>query len=276
MKLSYQVAAPELDRSPALTAYMAGYERCFPLLHECGYQGVELMIRDCVGQDRAALDRMLSENRLEISMLCTGEIWAQEQISLSDIDDEKRARCISRFKEMIDFAAPYGAQVNIGRVRGAIVPGVDPAVTMERAVQAFREVAEYAGQKGVTVILEPVNRLQCNFINSTEEGRRVVDLVNHPNFKIMLDLFHMNVEDRDMIGEIYKSKGYFSYVHLCDNNRLYPGNCGFDFRRILAALEGSGFDGWLGVEVFQLPDDDTCVRESAKTILPLLGRDGTP
>ena len=211
MKLSYQMATPELTRALEVTAYMKGFETGLPLLHECGYEGVELMIRDCKGQDKAALDRMLKENELQISMLCTGEIWAQEHISLSDLDDSKRNRCIERFKEMIDFAAPYGAQVNIGRVRGSIIPGVDPRVIMDRAVLAFREVAKYAEDKGVIVILEPVNRLQCNFINSTAEGRQVVDMVDHSNFKIMLDVFHMNVEDKDMYEEIRKSKGYFTY-----------------------------------------------------------------
>lgn len=273
MKLSYQMATPELTRSPAVTAYMKDMERGLKLLHECGYKGVELMIRDCKGQDKAAFDRMLRENDLGVSLLCTGEIWAQEHISLSDIDDDKRKRCMEKFREMIDFAAPYGAQVNIGRVRGSIVPGVDPRVTMDRAVAAFRELAVYAAERGVTLCLEPVNRLQCNFINSTREGREVVDMVGHPNFRIMLDLFHMNIEDRDLCEEILASRGYFTYVHICDNNRLYPGNCGFDFAAILHALRQTGYDGWLSAEVFQIPDDDVCVRKTAEHILPLLGKE---
>jgi|Cm827metagenome_2_1110796.scaffolds.fasta_scaffold03731_5 sugar phosphate isomerase/epimerase len=270
MKLSYQMATPELTYSPEITAYMKGLDRGIPLLHACGYQGVEFMIRDCKGQDKAHLDRLLKENDLAITMLCTGEIWAQEHISLSDIDDAKRTRCISRFKEMIDFAAPYGAQVNIGRVRGSIVPGIDSSVTLERAVLAFKELSAYAADKGVTIILEPVNRLQCNFINSTAEGREVVDMVGYPNFRIMLDLFHMNIEDKNILSEIKKSKGYFSYVHVCDNNRLYPGSCGFDFDKIIAALRDVEYDGWLGAEIFQIPDDDICVQKTAETLLPLL------
>lgn len=272
MKLSYQMATPELTRSPDVTAYMKDMGRGMALLHECGYAGAELMIRDCRGQNRETLDRLLQENDLKISMLCTGEIWAQERISLSDTDDAKRSRCMERFREMIDFAALYGAQVNIGRVRGSLVPGVDPRVTMDRAVDAFRSLSEYAAERNVTLCLEPVNRLQCNFINSTCEGREVVDMVGCPNFRIMLDLFHMNVEDRSICEEIRNSKGYFTYVHICDNNRLYPGNCGLNFAEIIDTLRQTGYDGWLSAEVFQIPDDDVCVRKTAEHILPLIGK----
>ena len=270
MKLAYQMASPELTRSPHITAYMKGMEQGMKLMHECGYQGVEFLIRDCKNKELAGLERMLAENDLKLSMLCTGEIWAQEHISLSDIDDEKRDRCIKRFKEMIDFAAPYGAQVNIGRVRGSIVPDVRPEVTIDRAVSAFRELAEYAEDKGVIVALEPVSRIYSNFINTTAEGRDMVDRVAHPNFKIMLDVFHMNVEDVNMFEEFRKSVGYFDYVHVCDNNRLYPGNCGFDFKKIIGTLKEIGYEGWVSAEVFQIPDDDTCVRKTAECLVPLL------
>ena len=270
MKLAYQTATPELTRSPAVTAYQKDLKNGFRLMHEHGYKGVELMIRDPKAQDRAMLDRLCHEYDMQISMLCTGEIWAQEHISLSDPDDEKRNRCFEKFQDMIDFAADYNAQVNIGRVRGQLLPGIPDEVIMDRAVDAFKRTADYAGKRGVTLLLEPVNCLQCNFIKSTADGRAVVDKVDNPYFKIMLDLFHMNIEDKDICEEILQSKGYFNYVHITDNNRLYPGNCGFDFNAILNALRKVDYEGWLGVEVFQLPDDDTAVIKSAECLLTLL------
>ena len=270
MKLAYQVATPDLDRSPLLTAYQGTLEDGFRLLAKNGYQGVELMVRNPQTLDTAALDTLLQKTGLSITMLATGEIWAQDHLSLSSPDPDNRQRCMARFREFIDCAARYGAQVNVGRVRGEVVPRVPAERTMELAIDAFGQLADYGADRGVTIILEPVNFLQCNFINSTAEGRLVVDRVARKNFRIMLDVFHMNIQDPDILEEIRRSKGYFTYVHLCDRNRLYPGNSTLDFPGILGTLKEIGYDGWVSVEILQVPDGETAIRRSAECLLPLL------
>ncbi len=270
MKLAYQMAAPDLERSPMVTAYQGELERGFALLEECGYQGVEFMVRDPKNWDCREIERLCQRYHQEVVMLATGEIWAQEHISLSSPEPEKRERCMSCFREFIDLAGEYKAQVNIGRVRGEVVPGIPREHTMRLALEAFYELAEYGEKKGVTLILEPVNFLQCNFINTTQEGRQVVDWVGHPHFKMMLDVFHMNIEDQDMYEEIRRSQGYVTYVHLCDRNRKYPGNSSLDFESIIRELRAASYGGWLSVEVLQDPNEETAVRKSAECLLPLL------
>lgn len=270
MRLAYQMAAPDLERSPMVTAYQKELESGFALLEECGYRGVEFMVRSPRNWDCVKMERLCQKYHQEIVMLATGEIWAQEHISLSSSDPEKRQRCITCFKEFIDLAEVYGAQVNIGRVRGEIVSHVSREQTWQLAIEAFQDLAEYAERKNVTIILEPVNFLQCNFINTTAEGRQVVDQVARRNFRIMLDVFHMNIEDKDIYEEIQRSEGYFTYIHLCDRNRKYPGNSSFDFERIIRELKNVHYDGWLSVEILQEPDDETAVRKSAECLLPLL------
>ena len=141
MKLAYQVAMPDLESSPLLTAYQGSLEDSFRHLAENGYQGIELMVRDPQKLDPELLNRLTSTYGLEVVMLATGEIWAQDHISLSSSNPENRLRCIKRFKEFIDCAAPYHAQVNIGRVRGELVPGIPPETTLDLAVDAFRQLA---------------------------------------------------------------------------------------------------------------------------------------
>ncbi|MCI8417698.1 MAG: sugar phosphate isomerase/epimerase [Lachnospiraceae bacterium] len=270
MKLAYQMAAPDLERSFMVTAYQKDLESGFAMLEEWGYQGVEFMVRNPKNWDHREIERLCRKYHQEVVMLATGEIWAQEHISLSSVERQERERCIKCFREFIDLAGAYGAQVNIGRVRGEFVPGIPREYTMELALEAFRELAEYAEKKQVTLILEPVNFLQCNFINTTEEGRQVVDRVSHPHFQMMLDVFHMNIEDKDIYEEIRRSQGYVSYVHLCDRNRRYPGNSSLDFEKIIRELKAVSYDGWLSVEVLQDPDEETAVRKSAECLRPLL------
>ena len=119
---------------------------------------------------------------------------------------------------------------------------------------AFREIAVYAQSRGVTIALELINIIQCNFINSTQEGMKKVDEVGSPYFKIMIDLFHMNIEDHDIYKSIEESKGYFNYVHFADSNRLYPGSSKFDFKKIVKKLREGGYEGYVTIEVFQKPE----------------------
>ena len=129
-------------------------------------------------------------------------------------------------------------------------------------MDGMREVAEYAGTKGVIMALEPVNSIAINFINTTQEGIEIVKEINCPSCKLMLDTNHMYIEDMDMVQSVYQAKEYLSYVHVVDSNRLYPGNRKLDFHEILQALQDIGYSGWLSVEVFQRPNQDVALEKS--------------
>ncbi|MDR1626316.1 MAG: sugar phosphate isomerase/epimerase [Spirochaetia bacterium] len=270
MKLSYQVAMPEVAASHLLTAYKGSLTEGFRLLKDHGYDAAELMICETNQDSVSSIRHLIREYNIGISMLVTGELYSHEGLSLSCHDPHVREKCIHRFYDFIDIATEFDAQVNIGRVRGLYEPSVPHEQTYKLAVDSLQNVVRYAEQKKVTLILEPVNFLQCDFILSTQDSRNLVDEIGSPYFKIMLDVFHMNIQDRNICEEIHRSKGYFTYVHLSDNNRLYPGNCGLNFAEIITALRKTAYDGYLAVEILQQPDAVTAIRESARHILPLI------
>jgi len=272
MKLAYQVAMPEVKPSHFLTAYKGDLPEAFRLLKENGYDGVELMICETGKEARDTLKGLCGEFNLEISALITGELYGHEKLSLSNHDPNVREKCVKRFHDFINMAAEFGAQVNIGRSRGLYEPEVPHEQTYAWALESLRSVVQYAEQKQVTLILEPVNFLQCDFILSTREGRDIVDQIGSRYLKLMIDVFHMNIQDKDMLAEIRETKGYFTYVHLSDNNRLYPGNCRLDFSAIISTLKETGYEGYAGVEILQKPDMVTAVRESARHLVPLIRR----
>ena len=270
MKLCYQVATPDVIPAPGVTAYQGDLETSFRRLRECGYDGAELMVCNPAAVDPDEIRKLGERYALEIPMVCTGEIFGQDQLSFSDPDDGRRREAIRRVKDAIDLAAALGAQVNIGRVRGGYVWKQPPERCRQRSVDGLREAGEYGGEKGVTVALEPVNSIASNFINTTQEGIAIVREINLPRFRLMLDSNHMFICDRDMIASVYEAKGMFTYVHLVDSNRLYPGSCKLDFAAFLAALRDVGYDGFLSVEVFQRPDQDTALERSIRHLRPLL------
>src|SRR3546814_4426872 len=106
----------------------------------------------------------------------------------------KRAEVIAVFKELIDLAEHFGRLVNIGRVRGQIgLRSTDHVNAL--FCETVGALCDYAISKGVTLMLEPVNRYESDFVNSVADGAELLKQVNRPNFKLMPDVFHMNIED---------------------------------------------------------------------------------
>jgi sugar phosphate isomerase/epimerase len=118
IKLGYFVATAELRIDEKVTAYQGDMETAFHKLSELGYDGAELMILDPDFVDRDRVEQLSREYDIEIPVLCTGEVYGQGRLSFMDPDQSIRTEAILRMKKIIDFASPFGAQVNIGRLRG--------------------------------------------------------------------------------------------------------------------------------------------------------------
>ena len=171
-----------------------------------------------------------------------------------------------------DFAGYLGANVNIGRIRGQYCRELDREETIGLAQNAFTELADYAAPKNVDIALETVTIMQTNFINTLAEGAAMADRVGRPNFRLMMDIFHMNLEEKDLYEAIRTYSSYNIHVHLADNNRRYPGQCGLDFEKILTVFRECGYDGNYCTEIFQLPSMEEAARESIRYLRPIADR----
>jgi sugar phosphate isomerase/epimerase len=150
----------------------------------------------------------------------------------------------------------------MGRVRGFIPEGETETVAEGRFAEAVREIAAYAHPKGVDLILEPVNRYEINFINSVDEGAALMQRLAIPGLKLMPDVFHMNIEDVSIEGNLQKHIAHIAYVHFADSNRLAPGWGHLDFGSIVGALNAVGYTGWTSVEILPKPDPDAAARQA--------------
>jgi len=129
-------------------------------------------------------------------------------------------------------------------------------------VDAVRVCAEEAEKKGVQLLIEPVNRYETNFINSAEEGVAFINETGHPELKLLLDTFHMNIEEADTIKTLHKFTDYIGYIHFADSNRQAPGFGQIPFRKILSALLAQNYSGIITAEILPLPDDDSAIQQA--------------
>ncbi|MFV0364753.1 MAG: TIM barrel protein [Suipraeoptans sp.] len=269
MKLCYQVATPDVAIADSVTAYQGPIEKSFKELADLGYDGVELMTLNPSELDWEEIKREANKNNLIFSIVCTGEIFGQLGLSYTNPSEANRKEAIQRTKEIIDFAGFLEADINIGRIRGQYCSQLTRAQTEEYAIMAFRELSDYAKTKNVRIALETVTIMQTNFINTLAEAKSMIERVDRENFKLMMDIFHMNIEEKDLYNAIKEYQPLNIHVHLADNNRRYPGQCGLDFKKIIETFKNCGYSGNFCTEIFQLPSMETAASGAMKYLDPI-------
>jgi sugar phosphate isomerase/epimerase len=261
IKISSMVGTPDLT-APVLAPYGGDLPAAFAKVAAMGYDGVEFMTKNPSKLNGAAIRRQLDEHRLELCQICTGHVWGEDKLGLVNADATLNREAMARMKEIVDFAAadfqPW-TPVNIGRSRG---PG-DPdqrEKSLAAYEAAFRELADYAAPGRVRLTLEPITGTIAKFFLTTQDGIEMCRRVSRPNFGLMLDVYHMNIEDVDIYRSFLEAKDYNWLVHVCDNNRKWPGSAHLDFGRIIGALKEAGYDGFVSTEMLPWPDPDTSAR----------------
>jgi 5-keto-L-gluconate epimerase len=261
--------APEDALASAFVVWR-GIDSSLAKAADYGYDGVELALKTADQVDASVIQRKLAAHGLACPCISTGQVFAGLGLYLTASDKAKRAEALKVFKGLIDLAGRLGAMVNMGRARGFVEQGEKPEAAASRFVDAARELADYAVERKVTLVLEPVNRYEINFVNSVTEAATLLDSVARPNLRIMPDLFHMNIEDRTISGELERFASRVAYIHVADSNRLAPGQGHTDFAAFFAALRRIHYDGWITVEILPKPDPDTAARQAIDFLRPLV------
>lgn len=127
-------------------------------------------------------------------------------------------------------------------------PPVPSEAEKRLLIELVEEVGRYAEDVGATSVLEPINRYETRFFHTLDEAIEICKEVGSPNMKVMADLFHMSIEERDIAESIRRAGEYIHHIHLSDSNRLLPGYGHFDFKSAFAALQEIGYEGYMALE----------------------------
>ncbi len=117
-------------------------------------------------------------------------------------------------------------------------------------VENLSELANYAADFEVILCVEPLNRFETSFINLAEQAIPIIDRVDHPNCQMMLDTFHMNIEEKSL-GDAIRAVGpRLRHVHACENDRGAPGTGNIPWDEVAKALNDIHYDGPVVIESF--------------------------
>jgi D-psicose/D-tagatose/L-ribulose 3-epimerase len=136
----------------------------------------------------------------------------------------------------------------VGRA-GAETPAAQ-RTQRQQVVRHLKALAPYAGDRGVTLCVEPLNRFETDFLNTCDQAIALAQEVDHPAFKIMLDTFHMNIEEKDSAQAIRRCGKLLGHFHASGSDRGTPGADHTDWKGIAAALKAIHFQGDVVIESF--------------------------
>ncbi len=225
-----------------------------------GYDGVELAIRDPRLVEADALAEVIASHGLVVPAIGTGQAWGEEGLSFTAADATIRRAAIERIKSHIPLAARFNAVIILGLIRGITPQGQSHGQSMAYLIEALQECSAAAAPHGVRYALEPLNRYETDLIHTVADGLDLIARVGADNFGLLLDTFHMNIEEPSIEASIQAAGDRIFHFHVADSNRRHPGAGHLDFARLLDALFSTGYRGFVSGEFLPLPDAETAAR----------------
>jgi sugar phosphate isomerase/epimerase len=247
-------------------AFKEDFEESIKKVAKLGFDGAELAVRNPEDLKVEDVINIIKENDLEVPAIGTGQAYGEEGLSFSDPNEIVRKMAVERINDQIIFASNFNAQVIIGLIRGKIDESISQAEAEEWTISCLRKCTKRAKEHNIGLTLEPVNRYESNFINTIAEGIEFIQRVGATNLGLLIDTFHMNIEEVSIEDSIIQAKDYVTHVHFADSNRWAPGCGHIDFKKIMETLKKIVYQGYVSAEILPLPDPDTAARITAETI----------
>jgi len=220
---------------------------------ELGFTGVEFNLTGPSGYEVDAIARVSQSIDLPVVSFLTGANYFSDGLCLSSPSVDVRRRAVERLQTYTQIAARFGAVLVIGQMQGFPEDEPNRAVGEARIEECLKPVVESAEKFGATIAFEPVNHLQAGFHPTLADVMALALRLGSPRFKPMLDTFHMNIEETSMIEPIYRAGSGLAHFHLCESNGSFLGSGHFDVKRIIAALDQTGYSGYISVKVYRQP-----------------------
>lgn len=224
---------------------------------DLGFDQLEVNGGAIAKMDRQERSRLKSEaDRFGIEL--SYGIGLTPEYDVSSLDEPTRKRGLAFMGKMIAAVSEMGGSMIGGTVHScwpATLPAghEDKRPFWEQSVKSMKELAKIAEDKGVVLNVEVINRFEQFLLNTAAEAVAYVKEVDLPSCRILLDTFHMNIEEDSIGGAIRQTSGYLSALHVGETNRKPPGLGRMPWNEIRESLDDIGFDGPIVMEPFVLP-----------------------
>ncbi|HUG62378.1 MAG TPA: sugar phosphate isomerase/epimerase family protein [Methylomirabilota bacterium] len=234
----------------------------FDRIRDLGFAFVELLVPEHEdGLDLVALRGAIEAAGLGIVLAAR----VNASRSIASADPAARAGGVSYLRRCVDVAGALGARIVGGPLYGEplVFAGRAPtphtederAARAARMIEGLSAVAPHARSTGCVLALEPLNRFETDIVNTTTQGIAVVDAVGDAGLGLMLDTFHMNMEDRSIPDAIRAAGSRIVHFQANENHRGFPGTGNMNWPAVMRALAEVRYRGPVSLEPFRRDDD---------------------
>jgi sugar phosphate isomerase/epimerase len=232
---------------------------------EAGFDAVEIFPRAADEVNPKELKQLLQKHGLKLAAMGTGAGWIAHGLRLTDPEAATRKKARAFVAGVVDLAGKLGAPAIVGSMQGRTGDGV----TREQAFAWLREALEELGVSAqalsVPLLFEPLNRYETDLVRSVAEGLELLQPLRTKNVRLLVDLFHANIEEKSMPGALRLAGSQLGHLHFADSNRQAVGFGHTDLNGIAEALSEMGYKGYASAEILPLPDPGTAAAQTMKS-----------
>lgn len=226
-----------------------------------GFNAIELFPPTIESLDLAEIKRLVREYEIPVSTIGTGGGAVSQGLTFTDPDPEVRQQAFDYAAGIIRAAGELNASAIIGSMQGRA--GDRPrGQVLEMLTDQLSTLAELANQHGQPLFVEPLNRYESDLLNKLDDVAQLAAAGN-ANLQILADLFHMNIEETNVLNAIEQHFPRIGHVHFVDSNRWPAGNGHADLLSVVEALHRLNYRGYLAVEALPLPDPESAATQAA-------------
>ncbi|MFM9911478.1 MAG: sugar phosphate isomerase/epimerase family protein, partial [Chitinophagaceae bacterium] len=199
-------------------------EELFPKISKMGYDVVEIALEDPSLIDVNVLKEALHKYNLQ-PIIC-GAFGPTRDFTHED--EVVHTNCFNYIEACLDLCVDLNADFFAGPMYSAVgkarmVSADQRKKEWQLAVKNIRKVCEMASARALKIALEPLNRFESDLVNTVEDVLRLIKDIDHPAANIMLDGFHMNIEERDVEKAIVLAGNKLIHMQVSENYRGTPG-----------------------------------------------------
>ena len=223
----------------------------FPKFKEWGFDSVEIALEDPSHIDPSVIRKALDENGIKCGSICAAMGPGRDLRGTA----EEQQTAMAYLKSILSMMPTLGCGILIGPLysrvgRAELVSKEDYAKQWETVAGHLKTLAKYAEELDVKMAIEPLNRYETDFINTCEQGMKMVNQVNSKALTLQLDTYHMNIEEKDPYQAILMAGDKLGHFHACGSDRGTPGGDQINWDRISSALNQVNYEGEVVIESF--------------------------
>ena len=222
----------------------------FATVADLGFDGVEVSLLGMTDERATALRGLADDHGLEVT--CSDGL--SREADISSPDPEVRAAGMDYLRWAVRTTAAMGSHGLAGVVYApwGVFDPANKAERSKRAADAFAALDADLERHDVTLGIEAINRFETDLVNTAAEAVALAADSGSARVGVLLDTFHMNIEEKDVVAAIVSARDHLVHFHVSDNDRGVPGSGHVPWAEVRRGLVDIGYDRWIMAEMFVL------------------------